>query len=540
MRRGLLALACAGGVVLQGAGALAESWTVLEGRLKVNGVSKRLTGSFDASLFEPDPPDGPTPVVVGLDDFAFAAGRRKLTPRVPVEYQGLTPVAWIELADQIQLEGDQVTFLRVRSGGKLVAESADEVTYRFFELRSDASDGGRAQGHLGDTALPRRLALKGDLYRVEQSFRLPGARCSQPPGTGGSPGGGGAVIGSGGAGGLVIGSGGAVVIGSGGTGGALIPSGAVISSSSAFGRRDFVWESRSEATLVQNHVVPLSSGAGTPYTSSSATMVSNFVRYYSLALDGPPSLEQLGIRAPSGAEVSADANGAVVVASTGDLFVEGVLPSGPISDLTSLKLTTPGRIVVTGSIDLPSSVSLYIEAGEIHIDTPDDLVPGEDYVVVVPNAPVGLPDFCQGLAPILPAEEELIGRFSLVASAARQVKIDVLPREKRNRVLPGSDVGIPVALLGSRSLDVLDVDPDSLRLGSGEAEPTGSVARTLPGRGPMNRDRHADLWAWFAPSEAEVAFGDTQLCLVAETRSGELLEGCDRIDARPELATPHR
>ena len=49
----------------------------------------------------------------------------------------------------------------------------------------------------------------------------------------------------------------------------------------------------------------------------------------------------------------------------------------------------------------------------------------------------------------------------------------------------------------------------------------------------VNRDRHPDLLAYFGVREAEVAFGDRELCLVAETHDGELLEGCDRIDARP-------
>jgi hypothetical protein len=47
----------------------------------------------------------------------------------------------------------------------------------------------------------------------------------------------------------------------------------------------------------------------------------------------------------------------------------------------------------------------------------------------------------------------------------------------------------------------------------------------------VNRDRFSDLLAFYPLREAGVAYGDTEICLVAQTRDGELLEGCDRLDA---------
>jgi len=529
--RGFQILICAG-LIFQASGALADSWSIVEGRIAVKkGKNSPLSGAFEASLSESDPEDG---TGLALDDFAFTAGRRELTPRIPVEYDGLLPVAWLELADQIHLEGDQVTAVHVRTGGKLVDESDDEVTFRFLELRADAEDGGYAVGRLRDTELPRRLVLQGDVYEVEQSFGLPGASCGQPPPpVGGIPG-----SGSGSS------SGGVIVIGNAG----LLEFGTLDVAS--FGRRTFVWESSAGATVLQGRTSgSASSIEGALYTSSNAVLTPvemrfETVRYYSLALDGPPTLEQLGMRAPDGAVIQADASGAVRVSSAGDLFVEGVLPAGPISDLTSVTLSTPGNIVVTGRLEL-GSASLRLEAGgEVHIDTPDGGDPGEDIVIVAPDAvSVGLPDYCQGLAPILPAEERRVGRFSLVASAARQVKVDVQPVDvqlaptRKRIIIPGSDQRIRAVLYGSRSLDVHDVDRDGRLLGRGEAETIHPGLRVFA---PMNGDRYRDLVTYFLVRDTEIAYGDREVCLVARTLDGELLEGCDKIDVMPPaLQGPH-
>lgn len=530
--RRFLILVCMGSLILQAARASAESWSIVEGRISLErGRKSPLSGSFEASFVAED-----TSGTLTLDDFHFQAGRRELGPRNPVAYDGLLPVAWIQLADGILIEGEQVTFLRVRSGGRLVDESADEVTFRFRELRADAEHGGSVQGTLGDTGAPRRLVLKGDVYEVDQSFGLPDLSCydgTQPPPVSGSPG-----SGSGSSGGVIVIGHDPVV---------TFPTFEVEARSTEvvsarFGRRTMVWQPAEggSVVLVGRATGSPSSIEGSLVTSSATLtpveMRFETIRTYSLALDGPPTLEQLGMRAPAGAVIQADASGAVRVSSAGDLFVEGVLPAGPISDLTSVTLSTPGNIFITGRIEL-GSASLRLEAGgEIEVDR--GLIPGVDYVVAPAGpAPVGLPDFCQGLEPLLPAAERRVGRFSLVASAARQLKVDVRLDRKKKRVVPGSDQRLGVVMFGSRSLDVRDVDRTSLRLGTGEAEPLRIFPPPRGGGGGRvefgwleNGDRYPDLLSSFLVRDAEVAYGDREICLVARTLDGELLEGCDEIE----------
>jgi filamentous hemagglutinin family protein len=515
--RRFLSLVCVGGLVLGAAAAGAESWSVVEGRISIHGKKLPLSGAFEGSEFEPEPPDGDTPTVLNLDDFAFTAGRRELTPPTPIEYDGLVPVHYLQIADAILLEGEQVVFLRVRSGGKLVDESDDEVTFRFLELRGDAEDGGYAIGRLPDTGLPRRLVLKGDVYEVEQSFGLPAEACSETPPTGGGN----------------AGSGGAIISYQRFDTGAQEQVQFVRPGGAAVLNRIHAGSSQISGQLVSGGSVYLVNPAGVVFASTSAA---------------PPTLDELGIQAAADAEVQIEAPDVLRITSSGDLVIDGPRLGAASATWTSVTVATSGNIAIHGGLDAPAS--LRIEAGgELRIDGPGEIVPDEGSVVV-PPPPVLVPQYCTGLRPIWPADDRRVGRFSLVASAARQVKIDVRPEQKRNRVDPGSDRAIGVAILGSRSLDVRDIEFDSLRLGRGEAPalvPFSPIAGHPGAPIPVdleslirrvNRDRYPDLLTAFRIRDAEVAFGDSELCWVAETTSGELLEGCDAITTAPFAAPP--
>src|SRR5262245_40442599 len=119
--RGFRIAVCAGSLLCQAAAVHAESWSIVEGSISLKkGKSSSLSGTFEGSV---DPGDGPPLVVLNLDDFAFTAGRKELAPRIPVEYEGLLPVAWLQIGDVIIIDGEQVAAARIRSGGKLVDES---------------------------------------------------------------------------------------------------------------------------------------------------------------------------------------------------------------------------------------------------------------------------------------------------------------------------------------------------------------------------------------------------------------------------------
>jgi hypothetical protein len=178
-----------------------------------------------------------------------------------------------------------------------------------------------------------------------------------------------------------------------------------------------------------------------------------------------------------------------------------------------------GSISIRGDLDdprlIPADIGFRIE-----------IVRGPD--------PIPLP-FCAALWPILPPVEQVAGRFDLIATGARPVPIDVRPAQTNNVVLPGSPGHVSVAILAARALDPCPIDERSLRLGDGEAEPIPWSGRELTRRQDVDGDGAPDLVARFRVRDTGIAFGDDSICLVAQTRCGEFLEGCDAIQTLPHL-----
>jgi filamentous hemagglutinin family protein len=500
MRSRILALACTAGLVVATA-AGAETYSILEGAISdaATGGTSSLTGTFEATATFGAEPDLATRLV-RVDDFELRAGDHSFPPRQPIEYDGWKPIPWLARTDQIWLVGDIVSGMYLRSGGELIAESEDEVTFRFLELRSDASSGSRVVGQLPDSALPRRFQLAGTLHEADQTFRLPNDDCmpvAQP-----LPGGGGVIIE---AGGIDLVSGGAVVL---------------------FESFDLSQDQGAEFQPADGGSLRIRRVTGLERTILGGELQGDSVYFVDpggVLLDGGggasadppdvPTLEELGITAPDGAEVTFDARGVLAIASEGSLIIVGPFPEIP--GLTSLVITSGSSIEILGSISLPPDVSLEIDTAEIV------------------GSPVIIDPFCNGLRPIRPPEEREIGTFSLVASAAQPVEIDVRPGRRHKRVDPASRRPILVALLGSEELDVRDVDESSLRLGPGEAQPLGHRGRLWVFRKDVNRDRRADLLALFDVRDAGIAPGDTAVCLMAETADGTEIEGCDAIETPP-------
>lgn len=370
-------------LVLTGAGASATDYQILHGTLSgSDGAREALTGRFEAGPFIPLEyvPDQRT---LFVHDFAFRAGDRTFTLAggFSFSFEGLPAVVFPPPPDQIRLHGNQVEHVLLRSGGEVVRSDDTQVTLRYLDFRSVASDGGYAVGLLRDGRLPRRLHLEGTLVEVEQSFEI----------------------------------------------------------------RDFCIR-LDDPTLIFE---PLPSGSG------DVTLVAS-----------------------------------------------GGVGQTPLSD-------EPG-----------GSVSIRGDGGRL---IPADV---SFRIVIVPP--------CSGLWPIVPPVEHEVGRFELVATAARPIDIDVTPAQASNLVLPGSPRPVPVAIRGAQDLDVRDIDERSLRLGPDEAEPSPGPGREWTRRSDVDRDGFLDLVARFSVRETGVAYGDDLICLVAETFRGQTLEGCDPIETLPD------
>ena len=84
---------------------------------------------------------------------------------------------------------------------------------------------------------------------------------------------------------------------------------------------------------------------------------------------------------------------------------------------------------------------------------------------------------------------------------------------------------IPVAILGSDSFDVEDVDPGTLALGPSGA----SIGHTSAHHEDVDGDGDADFVGHFPTQETGIACGDTSASLTGMTFDGQEIEGFDSI-----------
>jgi len=105
-----------------------------------------------------------------------------------------------------------------------------------------------------------------------------------------------------------------------------------------------------------------------------------------------------------------------------------------------------------------------------------------------------------------------------------EVEIDIKPGSAGNPVNPRNRGVLPVALLGSASFAVADVDGATLVFGPLGASPSGG-----PALEDVNADGFVDLLVHFRTQASGIAAGDAQACLGGETLGGTRFIGCDSV-----------
>jgi CSLREA domain-containing protein len=126
-----------------------------------------------------------------------------------------------------------------------------------------------------------------------------------------------------------------------------------------------------------------------------------------------------------------------------------------------------------------------------------------------------------------------IGAFELEIDFI-SVDIDIKPGSDSNPINPSSKGNLPVAILGSNTFDVTNVDVTTLAFGPDAAAPSHDLTKSGAFESHLrdvNEDGLTDLLTHYRIEDVGIERDGTEVCLFGQTLESTPFEGCDAIRA---------
>lgn len=110
-----------------------------------------------------------------------------------------------------------------------------------------------------------------------------------------------------------------------------------------------------------------------------------------------------------------------------------------------------------------------------------------------------------------------------------KIVIDIIPGSSDNIVRSGAWRVLPVAILGSKDLDVTSINPRTIRLNGVDIMLVGKSDKSLCVEKDINEDNYKDLLCDVRSTGFKIEAGEYKIIIKAGTYNGRSLSGEDRI-----------